>query len=323
VTNLTRSGDATMVKDLYRYIWKVSARGQVILSSLSVAVFLLGLAPLELQRRIVNSAVDHRDFQFIVMLCLIYVAVALVHGTLKLVLNVYRSSVSEAANQRLRMLIDPTATADSVTQNGSGEKGVKISIVVSEVEAVGGFVGCSFCDPLLNAGILLSVFGYMLFMQPWMALVALLIFCPQLLFIPFLQRAINLRTKRRIEKLRAISVDIVNEGADGEEHTKKSFMRRIRDVYRLNMQIFRRKFGMISLMNLLYTLGVIGILAVGAWLLLQGRTDVGTIVAFISGLALMNDPWRDLVNYFRDMTNAGLKYRMINAELDERSTEPA
>jgi len=324
VTNNARSGDATMVKDLYRYIWKVSARGQVILSALAVAVFLLGLAPLELQRRIVNGAVDRQSFKFIVTLCLIYVAVALLHGSLKLVLNVYRGSVSEAANRRLRMQVSPTATADSATQNGSGEKGVKISIVVSEVEAVGGFVGSSFCDPLLNAGILLSVFGYMLFMQPWMALVALMIFSPQLLFIPFLQKAINLRTKRRIERLREVSVDIVNEGADdASESSKMTFRRRIKDVYRLNMQIFVRKFGMIFLMNLLFTLGVIGILAVGGWLLLQGRTDVGTIVAFISGLSLMNDPWRDLVNYFRDLTNAGLKYRMINAEIDQRSAEPA
>jgi len=322
---MTRSGDATTtVKELYRYIWKVSARGQVILSALSVAVFLLELAPLELQRRIVNGAVDRQGFQFILMLCLIYVGVALVHGGLKLVLNIYRGSVSEAANQRLRMQIDPTATADTATQNGAGEKGVKVSIVVSEVEAVGGFVGSSFCDPLLNAGILLSVFGYMLYMQPWMALVALLIFCPQLLFIPFLQKAINLRTKRRIERLRALSADIVNEEADGaRERTKQAFRRRINDVYRLNMQIFLRKFGMNFLMNLLYTLGVIGILAVGGWLLLQGRTDAGTIVAFISGLARMNAPWGDLVNYFRDVTNAGLKYRMIAAELDQRSAEPA
>ena len=48
------------------------------------------------------------------------------------------------------------------------------------------------------------------------------------------------------------------------------------------------------LMNLLYTLGVIGILAVGGWLLLQGRTEVGTIVAFISGLGRMNGPWGEL-----------------------------
>jgi ABC-type multidrug transport system fused ATPase/permease subunit len=313
LTNVNRSSGTAMVKDLYRYIWEVSARSQVILSALAVAVFLMELAPLELQRRIVNAAVERREFTFIGTLCLIYVVVALVHGSLKLILNVYRSSVSEAANQRLRMQIDPTATATSAT----GEKGVKISIVVSEVEAVGGFVGSSFCDPLLNAGILLSVFGYMLFMQSWMAVVALLIFCPQLLFIPFLQRAINRRTQRRIKRLRALSVHIVNEGADGAtEQTIGTFRRRIRDVYRLNMQILLRKFGMSSLMNLLYTLGVIGILAVGGWLVLQGRTEVGTIVAFISGLARMNDPWRDLVSYFREATNAGLKYRMIASELD-------
>jgi len=322
LTNITRSSGATTVKDLYRYIWEVSARSQVILSALAVAVFLMELAPLELQRRIVNGAVERHGFTSIATLCLIYVAVALVHGGLKLVLNVYRSSVSEAANQRLRMQIDPNVTDASANQSDSGEKGVKISIVVSEVEAVGGFVGSSFCDLLLNAGILLSVFGYMLFMQPWMALVALLIFCPQLFFIPFLQKAINLRTQRRIERLRALSVHIVDvdDVADSaRKRTLGTFRRRIRDVYRLNMQIFLRKFGMSFLMNLLYTLGVIGILAVGGWLVLQGRTEVGTIVAFVSGLALMNDPWRDLVTYFRDLTNAGLKYRMIVSELDQCS----
>ena len=46
----------SVVKDLYRYIWKVSARDQVLLSIMSAGVFLLELAPLELQRRIANSA---------------------------------------------------------------------------------------------------------------------------------------------------------------------------------------------------------------------------------------------------------------------------
>ena len=164
---------------------------------------------------------------------------------------------------------------------------------------------------MLNAGILLSVFGYMLFVQPWMALVALLMFCPQLLFIPPLQEAINRRTKRRIETLRALSVAIVDEAANGAASQHHTFRRRIGFVYLLNVQIFIRKFGINFLMNLLYSLGVIGILAVGGWLVLQDRTDVGTIVAFISGLNRMNVPWRDLMNWFRDLTNAGTKYRLI------------
>jgi len=306
-----------MVKDLYRYIWKVSARDQVLLSLLAVSLFLIELVPLELQRRIVNAAVEGRGWALVGTLCLVYAGVALLHGGLKLMMNVYRASVSEGASKRLRLRMDPTA--DSPGAAAPGKEGVKISMIVSEVESVGGFVGSSFSEPLLNGGMLLSIFGYMLFTQPWMALVALLIFCPQMLFIPLLQGAINRRTKRRIETMRALSVDIVDEAADRKGvRTHKTFRQRIANVYRLNMQIFVRKYGMNFLMNLLHQLGIIGILAVGGWLVLQGKTEVGTIVAFISGLSRMNDPWNDLVDFFRNLTNTGLKFRMITAELEKQ-----
>ena len=311
------------MKDLYRYVWAVSGRDQIVLSVLSVALFLLELAPLELQRRIVNGAVERQAFEVIGLLCLLYVGVALVQGGLKLILNVYRGSVSEAANQRLRLETNLIAAAPDAKGGGSEDQGVAISIIVSEVEAVGGFIGNSFSEPVLNGGILLSVVGYMIFMEPLMAVVALLLFCPQVLFIPLLQRAINRRTKLRIETLRELSVAIVNEAAGREAPTERTYRHRVSDVYQLNMQIFRRKLGMNFLMNLLYHLGIIGILSVGGWLLLHGETEVGTIVAFISGLNRMNDPWGDLVNYFRDLTNTGVKYRMIAAALDKRAVQPA
>ena len=55
----------------------------------------------------------------------------------------------------------------------------------------------------------------------------------------------------------------------------------------------------------------------------SGKTEVGTVVAFISGLSRMNDPWGALVDYFRDLTNVGVKYRMIAAALDKPLAEPA
>ena len=309
-----------MIKDLYRFIWQTSARDQIVLSILSACVFLLELAPLELQRRIVNGAVRHQPFRLIGLLCLIYLGVSLLHGAIKLVTNVYRGSVGEKTNRHLRMQLAPTERSIAA----GGDPGVRISIIVSEAEAVGGFAGGSFSEPVLNAGILLSVFGYMLYVQPWMALVALLMFSPQLLFIPALQEAINRRTKRRIETLRAVSVAIVREAADGGgAQNRQAYRRRIGYVYLLNVQIFIRKFGINFLMNLLYSLGVIGILAVGGWLVLNGRTEVGTIVAFISGLNRMNAPWRDLMNWFRDLTNAGTKYRLIAAELGKTQAATA
>jgi ABC-type bacteriocin/lantibiotic exporter with double-glycine peptidase domain len=280
----------------------------------------LELAPLELQRRVVKAAVDQQKFTVIALLCLLYVLVELIHGGLKLFMNVYQASVSESASQRLRLETNLIPHVPSEKGDGPKDEGIAISIIVSEVDAVGGFIGASFSGPLLNGGILLSVFGYMIFIQPLMALVAFLVFCPQVLFIPLLQRAINRRTKLRIETLRALSVAIVDEAAERTTRKEETYRHRVRDIYQLNMQIFRRKFSMNFLMNLLHHLGIIGILTVSGWLLLHGETEVGTVVAFISGLNRMNDPWGDLVNYFRDVTNAGVKFELIKQALHKGST---
>jgi ABC-type bacteriocin/lantibiotic exporter with double-glycine peptidase domain len=227
--------------------------------------------------------------------------------------------VSEAANRRLRQQLSPSAANVRSTEPEAHKEGIDISIIVSEVEAVGGFVGASVSELVLNGGLLIAVFGYMVVLEPWMAAVAVVLFFPQFLFIPFLQKAINQRTERRIKVLRGLSVEIVDEAADRRGPRKDGrYRRQVNDIYRLNMQIFRRKFGMNFLMNLLHQLGVIGILFVGGWFVLQGRTEVGTVVAFISGLNRVNDPWGDLVNYFRDMTNAQVKFRLIAAALGHR-----
>ncbi len=312
------------MKDFYRYIWRVSGKHQVFLSLLAVALFAVQLVPLELQRRIINNATERAEYRTIALLCLVYVLVVLVQGALKYALNMYRGSVSEAANRRLRLEVNPAAKADVADGPGSQDEGVAISIIVSEVEAVGGFIGSSFSEPILNGGVLLSIFGYMLYTQPLLALVAFILFCPQLLFLPFLQEAINKRTASRIKTMRALSSDIVNEAADrAGVREEKTFRRRVREVYRLNIEIFYRKFGMSFLINLFHHLGTIGILAVGGWLLLQGKTEMGTIVAFISGINRMNDPWGDLVSFVRDLTNAAVKYRLIEETIGKRAPEAA
>jgi ABC-type multidrug transport system fused ATPase/permease subunit len=313
-----KTGWLSSTKDIFRYVWRTSARAQMLLTVLAIVVFLLELAPLELQRRIVNNAVDSGSFQFVALLCGLYLAVALLQGGLKLVLNLYRGRVIETACKELRLEPKLTAVATSTDREGSKEEeGVAISIVTSEVDAVGGFVGVSFSDLVLNGGILLSVFGYMLVLEPWMALVALGLFVPQVLFIPILQEAINRRTAERIRTVRGIAVDIVDTKKGPRQQSEAAYRRRVGEVFALNMQIYRRKFGMTFLINLLHQLSVIGILFVGGWLLVQGKTEVGTVVAFISGLTRTNDPWNDLVDYFRNLTTAGVKYQLIEQVVGE------
>jgi ABC-type multidrug transport system fused ATPase/permease subunit len=324
-----------MPKHLWAYIWKVSGRDQIWLSLLTVAVFLLTLAPLELQRRVINDAIGRRNLPSILLLCLAYVAVVLIQGGIKLWVNIYRARVSESATRHLRLQARQVSKGAVPTE--PGQEGVQLSIIVSEVEPVGGFVGISFSEPLLHGGIMLSVFGYMLFLQPLMALVCLGVFLPQVFFVPLMQATINRCTKSKIKILREVSVDIVNNATTQPGAPPQSVAPQVNDsprpngdsdsayvqhtdrIFQLDMHIFRLKFTMNFLMNSMQHLAIAAILFVGGWFVVQGRTEAGTVVAFISGLDRVNDPWGDLVNYFREMTSSRVKYHLVERALNGTS----
>jgi len=279
-------------------------------------VFLLDLAPLELQRRIVNDAIGQRAFAPLAWLCAIYGVVVLLQGAVKFILNVYRNAVGEATSRRLRL--DTFAAAlHHPEPDAAAKEGVGVSIILAEADPVGLFVATSVTEPVLHGGVLISVFSYLIYLQPWMAAVGLALFVPQCIFVPIIQRAINRRTEARIRVLRRLSADIVSESAQGVlERETRSYIRRVHLIYALNIQIYCRKYATNFLINLLYHFGTVGILFVGGWLVMDGQTEVGTVVAFISGLVKVNDPWNDLITFFRDMTNARVKFQLIASVLD-------
>jgi len=301
-----------MPAGIFGYVWRVSGWHQLALSALAAAVFLLTMAPLEMQRRIVNGALGKDEFAALAMLCAAYAGLALLSGGIKLGLNVYRSRISETAVRTLRHTVYDMAVACHANHcDDPQSQGQALAVVLAEVEPVGGFVGVSVSGPVLHAGILASVFGYMLFLQPWMALLALLLFTPQLVFVPLMQRVITRRVRERIRTLRQIGAEMAGSwgGLDGE--TRRTFERRTDHVFALNMGIFRLKFSMNFLMNLMHHLGIAGVLLVGGWYVARGELEIGTVVAFISGLARVNDPWGDLVDYFRELTIASAKYDLV------------
>jgi len=301
-----------MPPGIFGYIWRTSGAHQVGLSILSVAGFLLAIAPLEMQRRIVNGALGKQELGAVLWLCLGYAALGLAAGGLKLGLNIYRGWVGEATVRRLRATVYRQATGAAGKRTGAPDsQGETLAVVVAEVEPVGGFAGLSVSEPILQGGVMLALFGYMLMLHPWIALLSFLLFCTQLLFVPVMQAAITRRALIRIQTMREVSVGMIDGGQQPDSGQRAGFGRQIAEVFSLNMQILRRKFAMNFLMNLTNHLGITGVLLVGGWSVARDEIDVGTIVAFISGLSRLNDPWGDLVNYFREMTVASAKYSAI------------
>ena len=82
-------------------------------------------------------------------------------------------------------------------------------------------------------------------------------------------------------------------------------------VFALNMGIYKLKYTMNLLMNVMHHSAVAVALGVGGWLALEGRIEVGTVVAIVGGIAKLNDPWGDLVNWARELSVVEVKYRLF------------
>ena len=103
--------------------------------------------------------------------------------------------------------------------------------------------------------------------------------------------------------------------------------KRIDRVFTLNMGVFKLKYSMNFLMNFCTHLQIIAALLYGGWLVLNSDLEIGGVVAFISGVSRLTDPWGDLVNYFRDISVTNVKYRLLantaNQIAGRHSTAPS
>jgi ABC-type bacteriocin/lantibiotic exporter with double-glycine peptidase domain len=298
-----------MPRTIMGYVMQKSGRHQAALAALSVSVFALSAVPLELQRRIVNDAIGSGAVHTIFLLALAYAGVAIIEQMLKLILNVYRAWVSETAVRALRRTLHVERGDLAPEMLSSDTTGIEIAMIVEEAQPIGGFVGISISEPLLQGGILVSVIGYMIYLEPWMAALCPLFFLPQLVFVPIMQWAINRRAEARIRTMREVSSGIAGAVIDIRDVPGES--QRIDRVFTLNMGIYKFKYTMNLAMNLMYYFSVAAALGVGGWFAVEGRIEVGTVVAIVSGLGKLNDPWGDLVNWGRELSVVGVKYRLF------------
>ena len=72
------------------------------------------------------------------------------------------------------------------------------------------------------------------------------------------------------------------------------------------------------LMNLSTQLQIVAALLAGGWAVYMERLEVGGVVAFISGIGRLTDPWGDLVTYFRDVNVTQVKFHLLRDAVTEQ-----
>jgi ABC-type bacteriocin/lantibiotic exporter with double-glycine peptidase domain len=275
----------------------------------------LSAVPLELQRRIIDDALSARDIKLLTVLGALYFVVVCIQGVLKYVLNMAKGLSVETIARTLRLAIVKNARPAKFDKAEHKDKdGTTVAMLAAETEDLSGFAGDALSVPLLNGATIAYVMGYLLWIQPTIAVLAIFLYFPQAVIVPITQRTINRLARLRIQAAR-------NLGQFAIRHHKKPSGRNppgtslINRMYRIRIWIYLRKYALTALGNFLDSLGPIIVVTVGGYLFMQGKTQIGTLVVFISGLAKIADPWDQLINFYRQVSNTAVMYDMINTRL--------
>lgn len=330
------NGDAAtrdpLPKSLYAQIWKITRPWQIRICLLTAIIAPLSMAPLELQRRLVNGAVGELSLDLLVFLGIAYLLIVLTSNGLKYALNVSKGRVLEefARDIRLRVLAFIAPTVRPGGQEAEAPEtpipsGTVVSVLAAETELVAGFASECLSVPLLQGGTILSVVAYLLWVQPLIALLAVIIYMPQVILLPQVQSIVNRLLSIRTRQVRSLGHDAVAlDQEPGEAETKPHADRLVDKILATRMRIYIWKFFMTFIGNVSDALGPIIVLVVGGYLVSQGKTEVSTLVVFISGFQKLADPWDQLINFYRTASNSHVSYRLIADSLTPKETaEPA
>jgi ABC-type multidrug transport system fused ATPase/permease subunit len=326
---IRRTGDDTPARSLYGYVWRMSGWHQAWLSLLAALVAGLSMAPLELQRRIVNNAIGGEDLPLLGVLAALYLAVVVVQTGLKYLLRVGQAWLGESAIRYTRRHLfgihqgrsgpdpgDEASRNESGGNEGGREGGRAVSIIGAEVEQLGGFVGEAVAEPLVTGGMLLAILGYMFVVEPVLAAACLVFFVPQAIGVPLIQSVVNRFVERRIGLLRDFGGQVADVGARSDQPERGPDPDRDHDakldaIYGNRIRIFLWKFASKGLVNLFNGLAPVTALVVGGYLVIVGQTSLGVVVAFTSGFERLADPLRELIAFYRLAAQSRVRHEAI------------
>lgn len=303
--DIPRTGDDSAASSVWSYVWRMTGKHQVGVCTVAVLAALVNLIPIELQRRIVNEVVETQDVPLLTQFGLAYLAVILLYQAIKLFMRMYQVWLTESTNTYTRAHLLRLYAAQ--TDAEPDREGRVVSIVGSEVEKLGGFVGEAISQACANIALLLGVLVYMFVVEPSIALFALAFMVPQIVLTPLMQRKLNELVEERVAYVRQLG-DCVSELEASMAEDGPRILSRIYDN-RLKFNLL--KFLLKAALNLTNALGPLSVLLFGGYLVMQGETQVGVIVAFISGFERISGPVRELVGFYRVTEQARVQHDMV------------
>ncbi len=314
-----------------QFIGRHSWRAQLWVLTITIATFPFVYLSLEVPKIIINDAIGGGDGPrevlgfaldrrvYLLGLCAALLALFLIVNTLKWTLNVAMGRTGERMLRRMRFTLFEHVMRFPMSRFRGARQGEIVQSMMGEIEPIGMFIGEALATPAFQGGLLAVFTGFILVQDFWLGLAAVAMIPVQAWLIPRMQaRVIRLNRERAVGARRV--ADFIGEsvgaiGAIKADGAARWRLARLSSLLHgqgaIRLALFKRKYAIKAINNVLNQLPPFFFYAVGGWQVIEGRLDLGALVAAIAAQAQMAAPWKAILLYVQNWTDFSARYRFV------------
>ncbi|MGX5734944.1 ABC transporter transmembrane domain-containing protein [Bosea thiooxidans] len=253
-----------------------------------------------------------------------FLLLVLINGAFKYVINLRKGILGERMLRRMRYDLFSQLMRFRPEEIRSVKPAEVASMIKDEVEPIGGFVGDAFIQPVFLLSQALTALVFIMAQNFWLGSIALLIVLAQAIIIPILRREqLRLGRERQIasRQLAGRIGEIVDVGPMIQAHGATAYVQsdiagRLGRLFDIRYALYKRKFAVKFLNNLLAQVTPFFFYAVGGYFALQGRLDIGQLVAVIAAYRDLPPPIKELIDWDQQRNDVTIKYDQVIAQFD-------
>jgi putative ABC transport system ATP-binding protein len=255
----------------------------------------------------------------------------LVNGGFKYWINVAKGALGERMLRRMRFDLFALVLRFTPEALRSVKSSETATIIKDEVEPIGGFIGDAFILPMFLGTQAATALIFIMVQNFWLGLMAAAVVSIQFTIIPRLRRELLRLGKQRQLASRRLA-GRVGEVVDGIEavhvHNADKWERaeighRLFELFDLRFRIYKRKFMVKFLNNLLAQMTPFFFYAFGGYFALRGQLDIGQLVAVIAAYRELPPPLKELIDWDQQRLDVQVKYDQVVQHFSPERLLPA
>ncbi|MGD1975013.1 MAG: ABC transporter ATP-binding protein/permease [Desulfobacterales bacterium] len=303
-------------RSLFSWIFSGNLKLQLLLLLIIVIMVVIRVLPLEMQKRIINEAINLRNIDKLLLYSGFYLAAVFFFSALKYLTNIIQTLITQRTTARMRKDLYHHILTLPLNFFRKTQPGTVVNALSTELTLPGNFVGMAVASPVTNILTLLAFAVYLFWLNPFLAAVSLSIYPIIVFLVPLLQKGVNKYNKKRVDAARKFSAriaesisgihEIHGNGAYRIENRKyDTLVDRLLKI-RIAWSLYR--FAVKTSNGFFTSLGPFLVFLLGGYLAIKGQLELGALVAFLSAQEKLFDPWKELIEFYQVYQDGRVNY---------------